>query len=67
MRRVTLLKKVLEQMGVNPDRLRLEWLSASEAQKFAETVRGFTARVQELGPFPAGAEDPAVAKEEVHA
>ena len=67
MRRVTLLKKVLEQMGVNPDRLRLEWLSASEAQRFAETVTDFTARVRELGPFPAGVEDPAVAKEEVHA
>ena len=54
-------------MGVNPERLRLEWLSASEAQKFAETVKDFTARVRALGPFPAGAEDPAVAKEEVHA
>lgn len=67
MRRVTLLKKVLEQMGVNPDRLRLEWLSASEAQKFAETVKDFTAEVRALGPFPAGVQDDAVAKEEVHA
>jgi F420-non-reducing hydrogenase iron-sulfur subunit len=67
MRRVTLLKKVLEQMGVHPDRLRLEWLSSSEAHKFADTVKSFTARIEELGPFPAGVEDPAVAKEEVHA
>jgi F420-non-reducing hydrogenase iron-sulfur subunit len=67
MRRVTLLKKVLEQMGVNPDRLRLEWLAASEAQKYAQAVREFTARLRELGPLPAGAEDEAVAKEEVHA
>jgi F420-non-reducing hydrogenase iron-sulfur subunit len=67
MRRVTLLKTVLEQMGVNPERLRLEWLSASEAQKFAETVEEFTDQIRALGPFPAGVEDPAVAKEEVHA
>lgn len=67
MRRVTLLKKVLRQMGVNPDRLRLAWLAASEAQRYAETVKEFTAHVRELGPMPAGAEDEAVAKEEVHA
>lgn len=54
-------------MGVNPDRLRLEWLAASEAQRYAETVKEFTARIRELGPMPAGAEDEAVAKEEVHA
>jgi F420-non-reducing hydrogenase iron-sulfur subunit len=67
LRRVTLLKKVLRQMGVNPDRLRLAWLAASEAQRYAETVKEFTAHVRELGPMPAGAEDEAVAKEDVHA
>lgn len=67
MRRVTLLKNVLKQMGVNPERLRLEWLAASEAQRYAETVKEFTARIRELGPIPAGVEDEAVAKEEVHA
>ncbi len=54
-------------MGVNPERLRLEWLSASEAQRYADTVNEFTEQVRALGPFPAGVEDPAVAKEEVHA
>jgi F420-non-reducing hydrogenase iron-sulfur subunit len=67
MRRVTLLKHVLEQMGVNPARLRLEWLSASEAQKFAATVKEFTEEVRKLGPLPRGVEDRAVAQEEVHA
>jgi F420-non-reducing hydrogenase iron-sulfur subunit len=67
LRRVTLLKKVLAQMSLNPDRLRLAWVSASEAQKFAQTVIEFTEFVRELGPIPKGVEDPAVAKEEVHA
>jgi F420-non-reducing hydrogenase iron-sulfur subunit len=67
LRRITLLKKVLAQMNLNPERLRLEWISASEAQKFARTVTDFTRKIRELGPIPAGAEDPAVAKEEVHA
>jgi F420-non-reducing hydrogenase iron-sulfur subunit len=62
-----LLKKVLRQMGVDPERLRLEWVSASEAQLFAETVKGFTETVRKLGPMPRGVEDPAVAQEEVHA
>jgi len=62
-----LLKKVLQQMGVDPERLRLESVSASEAQRFAETVKGFTETIKKLGPMPKGVEDPAVAKEEVHA
>jgi len=62
-----LLKKVLQQVGVNPERLRLAWISASEAQRFAGIVKEFTEQVQALGPIPKGVEDPAVAKEEVHA
>lgn len=54
-------------MGVDPERLRLEWVSASEAQLFAETVKGFMETIRKLGPMPRGVEDPAVAQEEVHA
>jgi len=46
-RRVELAKRLLEQFGVEPGRLRLKWLSASEGVKFAEVVRDFT----ELMPF----------------
>jgi F420-non-reducing hydrogenase iron-sulfur subunit len=67
LRRIVLLKKVLAQMGLNPDRLRLEWISASEAQRFAEVITSFTEEIRKLGPLPAGVEDPAVAQEEVHA
>ncbi len=51
-RRVALLKQVLRQFGLNPKRLRLEWISAGEGQKFAGTVRTFVGEVKELGPSP---------------
>ena len=49
-RKVTGLKPFLEAMGINKDRLRLEWLSASEGVKVAETVKNFTQTIKELGP-----------------
>jgi len=51
LRRVHLLKKQLEQLGIDPDRLHLEWISASEGKKFARTMQSFTARIKELGPM----------------
>jgi len=45
-RRVILLKKVLEQLGLNSNRLRLEWISASEGKKFANTMKEFTDQVK---------------------
>ena len=47
-------KKLLEYVGVNPDRLRLEWVSASEGIRFAEVVTDFTGRLKELGPLGTG-------------
>jgi len=47
-------KKLLEYIGVNPDRLRLEWVSASEGIRYAEIVTDFTGRVKELGPLGTG-------------
>jgi F420-non-reducing hydrogenase iron-sulfur subunit len=35
---------------VNPERLRIEWISASEGGRFAEVMNDFTARLRELGP-----------------
>jgi len=51
LKRVTLLKKFLEQMGINPARVRLEWISATEGKKFARVVREFTHELVELGPL----------------
>ncbi|HEY5897079.1 MAG TPA: hydrogenase iron-sulfur subunit [Burkholderiales bacterium] len=43
-------RKLLERVGVNPERLRLEWVSASQGIRYAEVVSDFTARLKELGP-----------------
>jgi len=51
-RRITLLKKVLEQFGIEPERLRLEWVSASEGDKFATIIRDMTEQIKKLGPSP---------------
>jgi F420-non-reducing hydrogenase iron-sulfur subunit len=50
LRRITLLKRVLENFGIEPQRLRLEWISASEGDKFAAVVRDMVAEVKKLGP-----------------
>lgn len=49
--RWALLEKVIEQSGVNPKRVRLQWASASEAQIFADGVRTLVEQVRELGPI----------------
>ena len=50
-RRVSLLKKMLDQLGIEDKRVRLEWVSASEATRFASIVNGMTEEVRKLGPF----------------
>lgn len=44
-------KRILEKLGVNPERLRLEWVSAGEGTRFAEIMNDFSARVKSLGPL----------------
>jgi F420-non-reducing hydrogenase iron-sulfur subunit len=51
MRRYPLLLKLLEQFGIEPERVWLEWVSASEGDKFADVVTRMTERVKELGPL----------------
>jgi F420-non-reducing hydrogenase iron-sulfur subunit len=50
LRRITLLKKALEGFGIEPERLRLEWVSASEGDKFAAVVRDMVDQLKKLGP-----------------
>lgn len=52
LRRVTLLKTVIQQFGIEPERLRLEWISASEGEKFAATIRDMVQQIKQLGPSP---------------
>ncbi len=51
-RRMTGLKPLLEAIGIGRDRLRLEWISASEGPKVAETISSFTQTIRQLGPSP---------------
>jgi F420-non-reducing hydrogenase iron-sulfur subunit len=51
-RRVKLLKKLLEELGIEPQRVRFEYVSASEGQKFATIVTEFVAEIKKLGPNP---------------
>ncbi len=51
-RRVTGLKPFLKAMGIDSNRLRLEWIGASEATKLVETMKGFTQTIKNLGPSP---------------
>jgi len=51
-RRVKLLKKLLEELGIDPKRVRFEYVSASEGQKFATVVTEFVAEIKQLGPNP---------------
>jgi coenzyme F420-reducing hydrogenase delta subunit/predicted transcriptional regulator len=57
-RRVRMLKKVLARSGIEPERLRLEWIAASEGERFAETIRSFTENIMALGPNPVSGEKP---------
>ncbi len=51
MRRVPLLKKMLAQFGIEEGRVRLDWVSASEGEKYAKIVNRMTEEVRALGPF----------------
>jgi F420-non-reducing hydrogenase iron-sulfur subunit len=46
-----LLKKMLAQLGIEDERVRLEWVSASEGDRFAAIVNEMTEQIRQLGPF----------------
>ena len=50
LRRYHLLQKYLKQVGIESERLKLEWISASEGKQFADLVNSFTETIRDLGP-----------------
>lgn len=50
-RRIPLLKKMLAQFGIEDERVRLDWVSASEGDRFAAIVNDMTEEIRRLGPF----------------
>ena len=51
MARMPLLKRLLADLGIEPERFRHEWVSAAEGQKFAQLVTEMTEQVRKLGPL----------------
>ncbi|HME51725.1 MAG TPA: hydrogenase iron-sulfur subunit [Candidatus Lokiarchaeia archaeon] len=49
--RMALMPNLLEAIGIDPRRFKLEWISASEGKKFSDLVKSFTEQVKELGPL----------------
>jgi len=49
-RRLVLLRRFLEHLGIHPDRFRMSWVSASEGAKWADIVKEVTEAVRTLGP-----------------
>ncbi len=52
LRRIALVKSLLPQLGIEPERVKLEWVSAAEGQRFAQVVTDFIEEIKRLGPNP---------------
>ena len=48
---VLLFRKIMEHIGLNPERLKIEFMSGAEANLFVEAVNGFVKKVKQLGPL----------------
>ena len=50
--RAEAIELMLEDYGLEPERFRLEWVSASEGPKFAQVMRDMVMAVKSAGPSP---------------
>ena len=55
LRRVHLMRRLLDGFGIDPRRMRLVWISASEGDRWAETANEGARDIRSLGPMRAGA------------
>jgi F420-non-reducing hydrogenase iron-sulfur subunit len=51
-KRFRVLKDILAAAGIDPRRIRLEWVSAAEGAKFQDVITSFTEQVRAAGPSP---------------
>jgi F420-non-reducing hydrogenase iron-sulfur subunit len=51
-RRMVILRSILEELGLDPDRVWLRWISASEGKLFADTITAMVEALKEKGPSP---------------
>ena len=52
-----MIKLLLEDLGIDPKRVTLEWVSGAEAPRFAQKVSQFTEQIKALGPNPLSKKD----------
>jgi coenzyme F420-reducing hydrogenase delta subunit len=45
------MKNLLEFIGINPERIRMSWVSASEGKKFADVITEVTQEIKKIGPL----------------
>jgi F420-non-reducing hydrogenase iron-sulfur subunit len=50
-KRMPVLRNLLGYVGIHPDRLRLDWVSAAEAPKYSQVTQEFVETVRALGPL----------------
>lgn len=48
--RIPILRQVITQFGIEPERVRLEWISAAEANRFVEVAKEMCEQIRRLGP-----------------
>jgi len=65
LRRMSLLKRLLEQLGVEPERFRLEWISSADAKKYVEVASDMVEKLKKLGPLKISFEEISKLIEEV--
>lgn len=49
-RRFQIMRRILDYVGIHPDRVRMSWVSAAEGKKFGEVIKEVVADVKALGP-----------------
>lgn len=50
-RRFLIMKRLIEYIGIEEERLQARWISAAEGEKFAQTIREVTEKIKEIGPM----------------
>lgn len=66
LRRMLLTRQLVKEFGIDPVRLRLEWVSASEGARFQEVITEFTEQIRALGPLKLSGLAPEVERTAVH-
>ena len=51
LRRFQMIKRMVKELGIEDDRLRLEWISASEGERVKVVVNDMTEKIRDLGPL----------------